>query len=70
CTPNFLIQEHVTLGEGYLKQPFEVVDGHIAVPAGPGLGIEVDEDALQEHLFDGDWDTPAFALDDQSVAEW
>ena len=70
CTPNFLIQEHVTLGEGYLKRPLEVVDGHIAVPQGPGLGIEVDEDALQAHAFAGDWDTPTFSLDDGSITEW
>ena len=25
--PNFLAQEHVSLGEGYLKQPFRVADG-------------------------------------------
>ena len=70
CTPNFLIQEHVTLGEGYLKRPLEVVDGHIAVPAEPGLGIEVDEQALSEHAFAGDWDTPTFSLDDGSITEW
>ncbi|MEM7538822.1 MAG: mandelate racemase/muconate lactonizing enzyme family protein [Chloroflexota bacterium] len=26
-----------------LKTPLEVVDGHIAVPDGPGLGVEIDE---------------------------
>lgn len=70
CTPNFLCQEHVTLGDGYLKTPFEVVDGHIAVPTGPGLGIEVDEEALKHHLFAGDWQTPQFTLEDGSCAEW
>ena len=44
--PNFLCQEQVNLGEGYLKKPFEVVDGHIPIPEGPGLGIELDEEAL------------------------
>jgi L-alanine-DL-glutamate epimerase-like enolase superfamily enzyme len=24
CIPNFLVQEHVTTGEGYLKQPFVI----------------------------------------------
>ena len=33
CTPNFLCQEHVTLGEGYLKRPFVVKDGYIPLPA-------------------------------------
>ena len=42
CIPNFLIQEHVSLGEGYLKNPFELDgDGFVAVPEGPGLGIEL-----------------------------
>ena len=30
-----------------LKQPLEVVDGHIAVPDGPGLGVELDEEVVQ-----------------------
>ena len=43
--PNFLIQEQVDacLGEGLLKHPWQVKDGHIPLPAGPGLGIEPDE---------------------------
>ena len=28
------------------KQPFEVKDGKLAIPQGPGLGIEVDEERL------------------------
>jgi L-alanine-DL-glutamate epimerase-like enolase superfamily enzyme len=30
-----------------LKQPFQVVDGQLAVPDGVGLGVQVDEDRLQ-----------------------
>ena len=30
-----------------LKEPLEVVDGHIAVPTGPGLGVELDEDMVR-----------------------
>lgn len=60
CLPNFLVQEHnevldtrtgglTTFGEGYLKRPFVLdTDGCVAVPSGPGLGIELDEDGLQE----------------------
>lgn len=44
--PNFLAQEQVHLGEGYLKEPFVVEDGHIALPTKPGLGIELDEEAV------------------------
>src|SRR5678815_3525093 len=48
--PNFLIQEQVSLGEGYLKSPFKVRDGYLDLPKGPGLGIELDDNALEKHL--------------------
>ncbi len=50
AVPNFLIQEQVDagLGEGILKAPWKVVEGHIALPARPGLGIEVDESVLRD----------------------
>jgi galactonate dehydratase len=70
CTPNFLCQEQVCLGEGYLKKPFELSDGHVDVPEGPGLGIEVDEDAIAEKLYDGSWETPRLWHDDGSLADW
>jgi L-alanine-DL-glutamate epimerase-like enolase superfamily enzyme len=34
------------LAGSILKQPFEVVDGQLTVPVGPGLGVEVDEEKL------------------------
>ena len=37
------------------KEPFKVVDGHIAIPAKPGLGIEIDEDKLKSHITDKPW---------------
>lgn len=68
--PNFLCQEQVTLGEGYLKKPFEVEDGHIPIPEGPGLGIELDEEAIAEKL-GHDWKSPEVYLDsDGSVVDW
>ncbi len=70
CIPNFLVQEHVTTGEGYLKQPFKIVDGYIALPTGPGLGIELDEAALADKLYDGSWETPRLYHQDGSVADW
>ena len=58
--PNMLIQEHnevndwvedgrTYIGKGYLKDPF-VLDqnGGVAVPDQPGLGIELDEDGLEQ----------------------
>jgi galactonate dehydratase len=68
--PNFLCQEQVSLGEGYLKKPFEVRDGHIDVPPGPGLGIELDEEALAARI-DHDWKNPeTYDPEDGSVVDW
>jgi galactonate dehydratase len=68
--PNFLIQEQVSLGEGYLKQPFKVRDGYIDLPTGPGLGIELDEDALADKI-GHDWRNPeTYDPDDGSVVDW
>ncbi len=69
--PNFLAQEQVSLGEGYLRQPLVLDQGYIEVPRGPGLGVEVDEDRLGEHRYGGSWDNPRwFHADDGSVADW
>lgn len=70
CTPNFLVQEHVSLGEGYLKEPFRIVDGYIPLPTRPGLGIELDEEALKDKVHDGSWETPRLWHADGSVADW
>jgi galactonate dehydratase len=76
CTPNFLIQEHPgaddlsDLGVGYLKTPFVVKDGFIEVPKGPGLGIELDEEAIRDKVFDGSWETPLLYHEDGSLADW
>jgi len=77
CTPNFLIQEHPAmaekwdLGEGYLKTPFEIKQGYIDIPTGPGLGIEINEDVIRERAYPGDWDTPRlYYPDDGAVADW
>ncbi|CAF1053932.1 unnamed protein product [Adineta steineri] len=70
CTPNFLCQEHLTLGHDYLKAPFQVKEGYVDVPYLPGLGIEVDEEKVRAGIFPGDWSTPQFRLKDGSFAEW
>ncbi len=68
--PNFLCQEQVTLGEGYLKQPFTVRGGYVDIPTGPGLGIELDENALADKI-DHDWKNPeTYDADDGSVVDW
>lgn len=70
CIPNFLAQEHVTTGEGYLKEPFQIVDGYIALPDKPGLGIELDDAAIADKIYDGSWETPRVWHEDGSVADW
>jgi galactonate dehydratase len=70
CTPNFLCQEHLTLGEGILKEPIQVEQGYALIPDKPGLGVEVDEEKLGKLVFDGLWETPQFTRKDGSVTEW
>ena len=52
CSPNFLIQEMLGKcknGDSLLvKEYFEWKDGYITVPDRPGLGIEMDEDAIKK----------------------
>ncbi|MBN2329896.1 MAG: galactonate dehydratase [Candidatus Omnitrophica bacterium] len=68
--PNFLCQEQSSLGRGYIKTPFEVVDGFIPLPAGPGLGVELDEEQLADKI-DHDWRNPeTYDADDGSVVDW
>ncbi|MGE3819889.1 MAG: galactonate dehydratase [Isosphaeraceae bacterium] len=68
--PNFLCQEQVSLGEGYLKTPFRVREGYLDLPSGPGLGIELDEDAMADKL-GHDWtNREAYDADDGSVVDW
>jgi galactonate dehydratase len=61
--PNFLCQEQVSLGEGYLKNPFKVRNGYLDLPTGPGLGIELDEDAVGQKI--GHDYRPAETYDDE-----
>lgn len=71
ATPNFLIQEQGSLGVGYLKNPFVVENGYIALPAAPGLGIELDDAAMADKVTLDDWRNPqTYDQDDGSVVDW
>jgi galactonate dehydratase len=60
CAPNFLVQEHnevnawreggrTLLGAGYFSEPFELdSQGCVAVPEGPGLGVEIDATGFEK----------------------
>jgi len=58
CSPNALIQEQSLFGgdlwRDYLENPelFDHDGGLVDLPDGPGLGVAVDEDALQAHVDD------------------
>ena len=69
--PNFLVQEQVTLGEGYLKNPFKLQkDGTVLIPTGPGLGIELDEGLMADKI-GHDWKNPeTYNALDGSVVDW
>jgi len=68
--PNFLCQEHRTLGDGYLKKPFVMKDGFVDVPNGPGLGIELDENAMADKIGHKWKNTESYDEDDGSVVDW
>lgn len=68
--PNFLCQEQVSLGEGYIKQPFKVRAGYLDLPTGPGLGVEIDDNAIADKI-NHDWKSPeSYDDDDGSVTDW
>lgn len=68
--PNFVAQEHTTLGEGYLKEPFTFKDGYVELPTKPGLGIELDEEALADKI-DHAWTNPeTYDAFDGAVVDW
>jgi galactonate dehydratase len=82
CSPNVVIQE-VSLGIHYNDAGHDLltfctdrsvltpVDGHLAIPEGPGLGVEIDEAAVraadkERHR----WRNPVWRHADGSFAEW
>jgi galactonate dehydratase len=68
--PNFMCQEQVSLGDGYLKKPFVVKQGYLELPTEPGLGVELDENAMADKI-GHDWRNPeTYDKDDGSVVDW
>ncbi len=72
--PNFLAQEQIDqgLGEGLFKDPWQVVDGHIELPTKPGLGFEIDEQAVEKNIdqYTEELGGEYFYETDGSVADW
>lgn len=81
CTPNVILQE-MSLGIHYNQghdlfsfMTDEAVltpqDGYLAIPAGPGLGVEVDEEKIRAADKDRHrWRNPIWRHEDGSFAEW
>ena len=83
-TPNFVIQEmslgiHYNTDAGeidlltYVKNEsvFDIKDGCVAAPTGPGLGIEVDEDMVRRISKETEpWLPKEFHGPDGSIREW
>ncbi|MGH9448365.1 MAG: galactonate dehydratase, partial [Terriglobia bacterium] len=81
CTPNAFIQEtslgiHYNRGADlldYLADPavFSFEDGYVKAPAGPGLGITLNEEKIRDLAKTGhDWQRPHWRNPDGSIAEW
>ncbi|TGR19368.1 MULTISPECIES: galactonate dehydratase [unclassified Mesorhizobium] len=53
------------------KDVFRYEDGYVAIPDGPGLGVEIDEDYVNERAKEGHrWRNPIWRHKDGSFAEW
>ena len=81
ATPNFLIQEQ-SIGIHYNEDnqlldylldttPFHFDNGYASLPTQPGLGIAIDEQAVQRAAEVGhDWHNPIWRAADGSFREW
>jgi galactonate dehydratase len=81
CAPNVAIQEmslgiHYNVGADLFtycrdKQQLSPADGYLAIPSGPGLGVDIDEDSVRESNKERHrWRNPVWRLPDGSFAEW
>jgi galactonate dehydratase len=71
--PNFLAQEQIDqgLGGGLFMEDWQVRDGHIDLPTKPGLGFEIDEDAVRQVAqYSEELGGEFYHATDGSVADW
>lgn len=82
ATPNFVIQE-MSLGIHYnsasedlttlMSNPgvFAIANGTVAIPEGPGLGVQINESAVREMARDPHrWRNPAWRGENGELREW
>ncbi len=70
--PNFVVQEHqeqTSMGQGIFVEPLRSEGGRVAPPDGPGLGVEIDENAVRSRAFTPH-DLPILTNEDGSIADW
>ncbi|HUO81110.1 MAG TPA: mandelate racemase/muconate lactonizing enzyme family protein [Steroidobacteraceae bacterium] len=57
CSPNFLIQESIERWQGFhadiLRKPIRWEEGYIIPPTEPGLGVELNEELISKHPYQG-----------------
>ena len=81
CTPNVVLQEmslgiHYNVGHDLLSfvsnpEILTAVEGHLPIPDGPGLGVEIDEQGVRKaHEERHRWRNPIWRYKDGSFAEW
>jgi len=69
--PNFLILEHCRMPPWYdavQTQGLTIRDGHAELPTVPGLGVELDWDALDDHPYDRKLPLDSYTRGDGSEA--
>ena len=56
----------------YIRNPevFDFKDGFVDLPAGPGLGVEINKEKVLEENADHKWRNPVWRHEDGSIAEW
>jgi len=70
---NFALQEYVRSElpprSEVLSEPLEIDQGYLRVPEKPGLGVELNEDALRKYPYEPR-DLPLLTREDGSIADW
>jgi galactonate dehydratase len=71
CIPNFMVQERGDREHDLLAEPMPAVkDGYRPIPTGPGLGITIDQNRIDDEIGEPRAYLPQFDEDDGSVVDW
>ncbi|WP_136660478.1 enolase C-terminal domain-like protein [Nitratireductor sp. XY-223] len=76
ATPNHVIQEEMSgavpwFNDVVSRNPINMIDGYWEIPAGPGLGIEIDEREAEKHPFQAEsLETKNAVMADGTIVDW